>query len=55
MFIPSFLAPLILNALLALCGYRSFKAIESVETNDDTQWLTFWFVWSLVTMAKSVT
>eukprot|EP00754_Rhynchopus_humris_P037141 Rhum_TRINITY_DN19239_c0_g1::Rhum_TRINITY_DN19239_c0_g1_i1::g.169648::m.169648/K17279/REEP5_6; receptor expression-enhancing protein 5/6 len=37
---------------LLLCGYKSFKAIESVDTTDDTQWLTFWTVLSVVQFAE---
>eukprot|EP01061_Rhynchopus_euleeides_P020195 TRINITY_DN3292_c0_g4_i1.p1 TRINITY_DN3292_c0_g4~~TRINITY_DN3292_c0_g4_i1.p1 ORF type:complete len:138 (+),score=46.07 TRINITY_DN3292_c0_g4_i1:57-416(+) len=40
------------RAWLLLCGYKSFKAIESTETSDDTQWLTFWTVVSIVQFAE---
>jgi len=29
-------------------GYLSYKAIDSVEKSDDTQWLTFWLLYSIV-------
>eukprot|EP01117_Protostelium_nocturnum_P017654 TRINITY_DN721_c0_g1_i1.p1 TRINITY_DN721_c0_g1~~TRINITY_DN721_c0_g1_i1.p1 ORF type:complete len:157 (+),score=46.58 TRINITY_DN721_c0_g1_i1:78-548(+) len=33
--------------------YASFKAIESPATNDDTQWLTYWVVFSVFTLLES--
>ena len=35
--------------------YRSFKAIETTEKEDDTQWLTFWVVFAVVTLFESMT
>ena len=33
---------------------RSFKALETERNEDDTKWLTFWFVYTLFSFAKSV-
>lgn len=54
MFIPSIFAGIITQMILLYCGYRSFKAIESDVEGDDTKWLTFWFVYSIVSFAKSI-
>ena len=55
MLVPTFLYPLLEAVILLFCGFKSFKAIESKgEGTDDTKWLTFWLVYSLVTMAKAV-
>ena len=54
MMIPTFLVPLLSNAILLLCGYKSFKAIESFKGGDDTKWLTFWFCNSLLGFAKAI-
>ena len=38
-------------------GYGSLATVRAIETpggDDDRQWLTFWLVYSLVTMAKAV-
>jgi receptor expression-enhancing protein 5/6 len=35
--------------------YASFKAIESLDKKDDTQWLTFWVVWACATTIESFT
>lgn len=33
--------------------YASYKAIESDAKNDDTQWLTYWVVYSVLMIAES--
>lgn len=35
-------------------AYMSFKAIESSETVDDTQWLTYWVVFAKFSILESV-
>ena len=54
MLIPSALGALITNAELLYCGWLSFKALESGRNDDDTRWLTFWFVYTLFAFAKAV-
>jgi receptor expression-enhancing protein 5/6 len=34
-------------------AYMSFKAIESKETDDDKQWLTYWVVFALVQVGET--
>ncbi|CAD8105122.1 unnamed protein product [Paramecium primaurelia] len=34
-------------------AYRSIKAIESGEKTDDKQWLSYWILFSLITLADS--
>lgn len=34
-------------------AYASFKAIESVQKEDDTQWLTYWVVYACFTVIES--
>ena len=38
MIIPAPIASLTVNAVLVLCGYKSFKALESDRNDDDTRW-----------------
>jgi len=40
----------LLSTLIAFIypAYASFKAIESVDKNDDTQWLTYWTVFGFL-------
>eukprot|EP01064_Diplonema_japonicum_P025480 TRINITY_DN36904_c0_g1_i1.p1 TRINITY_DN36904_c0_g1~~TRINITY_DN36904_c0_g1_i1.p1 ORF type:complete len:136 (+),score=37.57 TRINITY_DN36904_c0_g1_i1:56-409(+) len=45
-------AEFLCKSWLVVCGYKSFKAIESTDKCDDTQWLTFWMVMSLVQFAE---
>ncbi|CAG8473739.1 11818_t:CDS:2 [Paraglomus brasilianum] len=33
-------------------AYRSFKAIETTEKTDDTQWLTYWAVYGFVALVE---
>lgn len=35
-------------------AYQSFKAIDSSDTTDDTQWLTYWVVFAFVTIIENV-
>ena len=45
---------LLSSIVLLYAGYSSFKAIESSKGQDDTKWLTFWFCYSIFSLAKSV-
>ncbi|KAL1924094.1 uncharacterized protein VTP21DRAFT_7129 [Calcarisporiella thermophila] len=35
--------------------YKSFKALETRETNDDTQWLTYWTVYGFFSLLEHFT
>jgi len=35
--------------------YASFKAIESTEKDDDTKWLVYWVVYSILSVVESMT
>mmetsp|Transcript_35799 Transcript_35799/g.42755 ORF Transcript_35799/g.42755 Transcript_35799/m.42755 type:complete len:175 (-) Transcript_35799:73-597(-) len=35
-------------------AYQSFKAIDSVDPTDDTQWLTYWVVFAFVSIIENV-
>jgi len=35
--------------------YSSFKAIETPGKDDDTQWLIYWVIYSIFSMAESIT
>jgi len=35
-------------------AYMSFKAIDSPDATDDTQWLTYWVVFALFSIVESV-
>lgn len=35
-------------------AYMSFKAIDSSDPSDDTQWLTYWVVYSFISIFESV-
>ncbi|KAI7825139.1 TB2/DP1, HVA22 family-domain-containing protein, partial [Gamsiella multidivaricata] len=36
-------------------AYRSFKALETPQTDDDKQWLTYWTVYGFVSILESFT
>jgi hypothetical protein len=48
------LAPIIHQAILLLCGWQSFKALETERSDDDTQWLTFWFIHTIMLFARGI-
>ena len=52
--IPTIFAPLIQNGILLLAGWQTFKVLETTRNDDDTHWLTFWFVYTLFAFAKSI-
>ena len=35
-------------------AYMSFKAIDSADPTDDTQWLTYWVVFALFSIVENV-
>ena len=35
-------------------AYMSFKAIDSPDPTDDTQWLTYWVVFALCSITESI-
>jgi len=35
-------------------AYMSFKAIDSADATDDTQWLTYWVVYAFMTIIEGV-
>ena len=54
MVIPDVFFGLIQNAILLLCGWSTFKALETDRSEDDTHWLTFWLVYTFVAFTKSI-
>ena len=53
MFIPDIFVPLLESAVLLLYGALSYRAIESPNKEDDTQWLTYWVVFSFFSVIES--
>ena len=43
---------LIYNANCPLCHFSRVKAVESVEKDDDTQWLIYWIVYAAFTVVE---
>ena len=48
------------NALANIVGFvyplfASFRAIETSSKDDDTQWLTYWVIYSLFSLTESLT
>lgn len=46
--------------ILSLVGfvypaYQSFKALTTTQTDDDTQWLTYWVVYTFFTLTEEIT
>ena len=54
MIIPDFSVGLILQLILLLCGYKSFKAISADNEAGAKNWLTFWFCYTALSTAKFV-
>lgn len=52
--LPPVLLRLAQTAFLLYCGLRSFKAIRSVDPNDDRRWLTFWLLFTLFEFATTI-
>eukprot|EP00455_Lapot_gusevi_P018311 TRINITY_DN1997_c0_g1_i2.p1 TRINITY_DN1997_c0_g1~~TRINITY_DN1997_c0_g1_i2.p1 ORF type:complete len:139 (+),score=62.96 TRINITY_DN1997_c0_g1_i2:85-501(+) len=50
--LPKFITDFGLEILLLAYGYKSFKAIESDDKSDDTQWLTFWLIFAIVNFVE---
>ena len=54
MIIPSFLVPVVHAALLLVCAYKSFKALEADDRSDDRKWLTFWLINGVASFARAL-
>mmetsp|Transcript_22352 Transcript_22352/g.40709 ORF Transcript_22352/g.40709 Transcript_22352/m.40709 type:complete len:142 (+) Transcript_22352:73-498(+) len=46
--------PVINNIVLLYCAMKTFQAMQTVEKEDDEQWLTFWLVFILFDLFCSV-
>jgi receptor expression-enhancing protein 5/6 len=53
--IPVFIGRLVEASILLYAGLKSFKAIKSNDSNDDTQWLTFWLLYTIFEFGTTVT
>ena len=53
--IPQFIGRFVEASILLYAGLKSFKAIKSNDSNDDTQWLTFWLLYTIFEFATTVT
>jgi len=50
----AFLYRLLGSTILLYAGLKSFKAIKSQNKEDDTQWLTFWLLYSVFEFTTTV-
>lgn len=53
--LPAFFGRLIEASILLYAGLKSFKAIKSTNAEDDTQWLTFWLLYTIFEFTTTVT
>ncbi|MGB1592829.1 MAG: HVA22/TB2/DP1 family protein, partial [Promethearchaeia archaeon] len=43
------------SLLMVFAGIKSFRAIQSIDPEDDKQWLTFWLLFSIFEVLCFVT